>query len=254
MELGSNPPVNVLEISETDKEQPLTLRYHHLRPLMMMAETYDVIWRRRLFKNTSTPDVSFDQLYLHPEKIDQMLQKRKEQRLEGLEQHLEGILWEYDYFDTAEEAQEMALDYTGPKGIYKQAFVDAEGETYKQILTGNPNKKVEMTWGPDIICNSCQSNGVNQPGNHCLLIAGPDEETEEKDFYRYVEFARTQPEFQDKIGELTDERGWHTFEMSLGTLRDPSFLTLIHDKFFEEIKQAAMNAKQSGINPTTETS
>lgn len=241
MELTGNSPVDDVDISETDREKPLTLRYHHLRTLMMMGE------RHSLFRDRSAPHIPFDQLYLHPEKVEQILQGNKERRLKNLDRYLKGRVNKSDGYETGKEAREMALDYTGPKGAYKQQHLDARAEAYGQILLGDPDRKIEMTWGPDIVCNACQSNGANQPGNHCLLITGPDEETDEKDFYRYVEFARTKPEFEDKIGESTDARGWHTFEMSLGTLRNPAFLSIIYDKFFEEIKERGMAAKQSEI-------
>ena len=175
--------------------------------------------------------MDFDQLYLYPDLVEERVRKSRESRQRNLKRHLRGRVAKYDVYEDPKEAKEMAEDYAGKRGANLQEHLDTLADVRRQLLLGDPNTRVDFTWGPDKICFACQSTESGQPGKHCLIPAGID--SNEGDSYRALEFLSGLQIAEGNIEGITEEDGKHSFSTNLGFLRSDVAMQTIEQKMKE---------------------
>lgn len=217
---------------ESFSDEPIKLRFHHMATLFNSYDTHTT--HERFSRKPIEDRIDFDQIYLHPELVERLLQTGREMSQKNLKRHLRGRVAKYDIYDDPKEAKEMAQDYTGKGGKNIQEYLNEFIDAKRELLLGDPETRIDFTWGPDKICFACQSTEPGQPGKHCVIPVGMD--NNEGDCYRVVEYMSGLPEADGKISEIMEETGKHSFTTTLGFLRSSIAMEAMGEKYRELTK------------------
>lgn len=196
----------------------VSIRFHHLSKLMDLAGSY-----RRL--SGGQISVPFQMLYLHPQASWDFIQTATRIELNEAKMIFSG---NFLGFGKLEVPPEYAEDFIGKKGRKVGDFMKATASAFETLVVSRPATKVELSCRPDIICATCQVNGQNRPGNHCVLprtkdINSDSDEIHLRALLDLLSDSNTSDNIRNQFVQ-SEHSGEVAFTTNIGVLRSEEFM------------------------------